>query len=179
MKEIFMKLLGLIFGGSTTSIVIIVLAIAGLAVYGINTINDLQSKLTIAQTNYETAHQNSLELQSSLDNQVKEVKRLEGLLKLSNSISQDLVKGINNRSQELNTLRKKINVLLTKKVQKEILAKPTEYESKINSTMLAINKCFEELSKEDFNRQEENNDEIHSKDCSIEPIADFTTDRVQ
>lgn len=179
MKEIFMRLLGLVFGGSTTSIVIIVLAIAGLAVYGINTINGLQAKLTATQADYETAHQNSLELQSALDVQVKEVKRLDGLLKLSNSISQDLVSGINTRSKELNQLRQKINVLLTKKVQKDIVAKPTEYEGKINATMLAINKCFEELSKEDFNRQEENNDEIHSKDCSIEPIPDFTANSVQ
>lgn len=185
-----LQILNLLLGGSKWTMVIAVLAVAGMAVYGISTINDLQAKLTITTQNYNTAKQNEEKLNNSIKVQKETISRLENLVNLSKDISKDLVKNMNDRSKQLNDLRLKLNTLLSAKVQKDIIKKPTEYEQKINDTMLSINKCFEELSKEDFsndtivtNKEEAKvneptdrtkvNETSNSNSCYIEPVPNF------
>lgn len=176
MWETIKQVIGLLFGGSKWTMVIIVVAVAGLGIYGINTINDLQSKLDTMTTNNDTLKDNLEKLETAKIDQDKTINHLKTLLNLSSDINKDLVNNINLRNKDLNTLKIKLDGL--NKAKKEILLKPNEYEQKINKTMETINSCFEELSRKDLNNVnntiEDTNNDKKEDHCSVDALPDFT-----
>ena len=163
--DIIKTILGFIFGGSKWPLIGLSVLFLGVGGYLYYQMNEANKKIVIYTQNEEVYKNNQEKLLEALAKKNLSLSREKQLRLLADGSKDNLIKDMQKYMAENEKLKNKLAVVTAKKA----LANPSDFETKVNATMQAINNCFEHLSQTPLTGQE--NETIV---CSVDSIPDFS-----
>jgi hypothetical protein len=159
------SILGLVLGGSKWPMIGLTLIFVGVGGYLFYQMHETDKALAIAKQNVEILTSNIDKLNKAKEEQDLTISRQKQLLLLANNAKDNMVKDVQKFITENDKLKRKLAIVTAKKA----LANPTDFENKVNATMDALNKCFQDLSNQPITGKQD-----ETIICSVDSIPDFS-----